>query len=141
MRTLAVDVLSVDETLLLARELPHLSALMDGNLSDVKPDVARQLAARALEATRGHPKLLELADAQAAYPERLLNLTDATDAAWREAGDVERSWRRWVWRWEARRATASSNRRWSSAHQSSPNRGSPTPSQTRRRRVIGGVVE
>jgi len=88
MRALAVDVLSADEALLLARELPHLSTLMDGNLAGVAPDVARQLAVRVLEATQGHPKLLELADGQAAHPERLRKLADAADAAWRETGGL-----------------------------------------------------
>jgi hypothetical protein len=88
MRALAVDVLSADEALLLARELPYLSTLMDGNLAGVAPDVARQLAVRVLEATQGHPKLLELADAQAAHPERLRKLVDAADTAWRETGGL-----------------------------------------------------
>jgi len=88
MRALAVDVLSADEALLLARELPHLSTLMDGNLPGVAPDMARQLAVRVLEATQGHPKLLELADAQAAHPERLRKLADAAEAAWRETGGL-----------------------------------------------------
>lgn len=64
-RALAVDALSADEALPLARELPHLSRLMDGNLVGIGPDVARQLAVRVLEAAQGHPKLLELADGQA----------------------------------------------------------------------------
>jgi PAS domain-containing protein len=88
MRALAVDPLSADEALLLARELVHLSTLMDGNLPGVAADVARQLAVRVLEATQGHPKLLELADGQAAHPERLRELADAADAAWREAGGL-----------------------------------------------------
>ncbi len=85
---LAVDVLSADEALLLARELPHLSTLMDGNLAGVGPEVARQLAVKVLEDTRGHPKLLELADGLAASPERLRELVDAADAAWWETGSL-----------------------------------------------------
>ena len=87
-RALAVDALSADEALLLARELPHLSTLMDGNLAGIGPDVARQLAVRVLEVAQGHPKLLELADGQAAHPERLRKLVDAADAAWRETGGL-----------------------------------------------------
>jgi CHAT domain len=87
-RALAVDTLSADEALLLARELPHLSALMDGNLADIEPDLARQLAVRVLEAAQGHPKLLELADGQAAHPERLRTLADVADAAWWETGGL-----------------------------------------------------
>ncbi|MGO9724565.1 MAG: CHAT domain-containing protein, partial [Streptosporangiaceae bacterium] len=88
MQALAVDALSADEALLLARELPHLSTLMDGNLADIGPDVARQLAVRVLEAAQGHPKLLELANGQAAHPERLRKLVDAADAAWRGTGGL-----------------------------------------------------
>ena len=87
-RVLAVDALSADEALLLARELPHLSTLIDGNLADVGTDVARQLAVRVLEVAQGHPKLLELADGQAAHPERLRELVEAADAAWRETGGL-----------------------------------------------------
>ena len=90
MRALAVDALSADEALLLARELPHLSTLMDGNLAGIGPDVARQLAVRVLEVAQGHPKLLELADRQAAHPERLRKLVDAADAVWRETGGLPR---------------------------------------------------
>ena len=85
---LAVDALSADEALLLARELPHLSTLMDGNLAGIGPDVARQLAVRVLEVAQGHPKLLELADGQAAQPERLRRLVDAADAAWQQTGGL-----------------------------------------------------
>jgi hypothetical protein len=88
MLALAVDVLSADEALLLARELPHLSALMDGTLAGAGPDVARQLAVRVLEAAQGHPKLLELADGHAARLQRLHELADAADAAWRETGGL-----------------------------------------------------
>ena len=87
-RALAVDALSADEALLLARELPHLSALMDGNLADVGPDAARQLAVKVLEVAQGHPKLLELADGQAVHPERLRKLVDAVNRAWREIGGL-----------------------------------------------------
>jgi tetratricopeptide (TPR) repeat protein len=87
-RALTVDALSPDEALLLARELPHLSALMDGNMTGVAPDVARRLAVKMLEATHGHPKLLELADGQAARPERLREFMDAADAAWQEVGGL-----------------------------------------------------
>ena len=88
MRALAVDALSADEALLLGRELPHLSTLMDGNLAGIGPDVARQLAVRVLEAAQGHPKLLELADSQAAHPERLRRLVDAADVVWQETGGL-----------------------------------------------------
>ena len=50
--------------------------------------MARQLAVRVLEVAKGHPKLLELADGQAAHPERLRKLVDAADAAWRQVGGL-----------------------------------------------------
>ncbi len=43
---------------------------------------------RALDAAWGHPKLLELADAQAARPERLAALAEAGDQAWRTNGGL-----------------------------------------------------
>jgi hypothetical protein len=88
MWALAVDTLSADEALLLARELPHLSTLMDGNVAGIGANVARQLAVRVLEAAQGNPKLLELADGQAAHPECLRKLVDAADTAWRQVGGL-----------------------------------------------------
>ena len=76
-----MDALSADESLLLVRELPHLSRLMDGNLAGIGPDVARQLTVRVLKVAQGHPQLLDLADGQAAHPQRLRKLADAADAA------------------------------------------------------------
>jgi hypothetical protein len=70
--TLAVDALSADEALLLARELPHLRALMSGQVLGTEGHAARRLARRAVEVAQGHPKLLEFADGQAAHPERLV---------------------------------------------------------------------
>jgi hypothetical protein len=84
-RVLAVDTLSADEALLLARELPHLSALMDGTLPGIEVGTARGLAAGVLEVAQGHPKLLELANGQAARPARLQTLLDAAGDAWRDA--------------------------------------------------------
>ena len=66
-----VDALSLDEALLLARDLQHLGALIDGKFPGLDPDKARDLAVSVLEAAQGHPKLLELADAQAARPHQL----------------------------------------------------------------------
>ena len=87
-RTVSVDALSLDETLLLARELPHLRDLMDGHLPGMEPATTRQLAVRVLETTQGHPKLIELADGQAANPDRLQAIVDAASEAWRGVGGL-----------------------------------------------------
>jgi hypothetical protein len=87
-RVVAVDALSLDEALLLARELPHLRGLIAGDLPGVEPGMARSLALRVLSVARGHPKLLELADGQAADPVRLRATIAAAGEAWREAGGL-----------------------------------------------------
>ena len=88
LRMEAVDALSLDEALLLARELPHLRDLIAGDLLGVEPDVARRLALGVLNIAQGHPKLLELADGQAGDPERLGELVRAGDQAWQQAGGL-----------------------------------------------------
>jgi tetratricopeptide (TPR) repeat protein len=88
LRVLAVDALSADEALLLARELPHLNTLIRGDLPGVGREVSRRLALGVLNIAQGHPKLLELADGQAADPERLGELVAAGDQAWREQGGL-----------------------------------------------------
>jgi hypothetical protein len=87
-RVLAVDALSADEALLLARELPHLWALIDGQVAGIGTSTARALAAGVLEVAQGHPKLLELADGQAAHPEQLQKLLDTAGEAWQQAGGL-----------------------------------------------------
>lgn len=87
-RVMGVDALSLDEALLLARELPHLSTLIDGKIPGIDPGTARDLAAGVLEMAQGHPKLLELADGRAAQPGRLRTAVDAAGEAWRAAGGV-----------------------------------------------------
>jgi hypothetical protein len=84
----SVDALSLDEALLLARELPHLGRLIRGELAGVDRDVSRRLALGVLNIAQGHPKLLELADGQAADPARLAALVEAGDQAWRDAGGL-----------------------------------------------------
>nr|WP_275955171.1 AAA family ATPase [Planomonospora venezuelensis] len=81
---IAIDALPAAEALLLARELPGLRALMDGRTRGVEPSDARELAVRAVKMAHGHPKLLELADGQAADSGRLRGLLEAGGAAWRE---------------------------------------------------------
>ncbi|MDX2545210.1 CHAT domain-containing protein [Streptomyces sp. WI04-05B] len=80
-RTEPVDLLTRDEALLLARELPHLARLIAGQLPSTAPEVARRLATGLLELAQGHPGLLELADTQAADPERLTRLLAAGNRA------------------------------------------------------------
>ena len=88
MSAVPVDALSLEEALLLARELPHLARLMDGSVPGVNAVLARTLARRALNIAQGHPKLLELADGQAADPEKLQKLLEAGDQAWRKVGGL-----------------------------------------------------
>jgi hypothetical protein len=84
----SVDALSLDEALLLARELPHLRDLIQGTLPGVDRGTSRRLALGVLNVAQGHPKLLELADGQAADPARLAALVEAGDQAWRAAGGL-----------------------------------------------------
>ncbi|WP_167971665.1 CHAT domain-containing protein [Lentzea indica] len=82
----AVHALSLRESVLLARLLPNLRALMDG------PHAL--LAARTLETVRGHPKLIEFAESLAGDPEALaarLNDTEMGDA---DYADVLAAWTR-----------------------------------------------
>lgn len=94
MRTEPVHALSAAEAVLLARELPHLRTLVDATAPGVDADTARRLAVRVLTAVRGHPKLLELTDAQAADPaglrERLETRLDEADRVWRDGGSLPR---------------------------------------------------
>ncbi len=73
-----VNALSPAESVLLARELPGLRALID--------DGRHALAVRVLRMVQGHPKLLELADGVAADPEALSAQLDAADRVWLDRG-------------------------------------------------------
>jgi tetratricopeptide (TPR) repeat protein len=88
LRVEAVDALSADEALLLARELPHLRALVYGELPGIDRETSRQLALGVLTIAQGHPKLLELANGQAAQPDQLARLVEAGGQAWREQGGL-----------------------------------------------------
>ena len=87
-RRVPVDALSLDEALLLARQLPHLRRLIEGDAPGVRPDGARSLALGVLNVAQGHPKLLELADGQAGDPARLNELVEAGGQVWREGGGL-----------------------------------------------------
>jgi tetratricopeptide (TPR) repeat protein len=78
---LSVDALSADEALLLARELPRLKSLINGELPGINHITSRRLARSVLRAASGHPKLLELADGQAAHPAQLGALVEPGDTA------------------------------------------------------------
>jgi hypothetical protein len=88
LRVEAVDALSPDEALLLARELPHLRALIYHELPGIDRDTSRRLALGVLSIAQGHPKLLELANGQAAHPDQLAAMIEAGDQAWREQGGL-----------------------------------------------------
>lgn len=90
--TVPVHALSRDETVLLARELPGLRALLhtdptperarnDPAAYAARAEADRRLARRVLDVVQGHPKLLELADAAAADPVALTAHLTATDTA------------------------------------------------------------
>ncbi|WP_196255753.1 CHAT domain-containing protein [Micromonospora sp. WMMD558] len=87
--TLPVHALSLAESVLLAKELPNLGRLLHDEPSAVRSaaDVAadRELARRVLAVVQGHPKLLELADAEATDPDALAARLDAASAAGRDA--------------------------------------------------------
>ena len=83
-----VDALSADEALLLARELPNLAALKLGQVPGLGATVSKRFARNAMAMARGHPKLLELAEGQAANPAHLLELVKTGDQEWRRLGGV-----------------------------------------------------
>jgi hypothetical protein len=82
-----VHALSRDESVLLARELPHLRALLHTEpspmrISEAEVATDRNTVTEILRLVQGHPKLLELADAAAADPDTLAaHLTAARAAA------------------------------------------------------------
>jgi tetratricopeptide (TPR) repeat protein len=77
-----VNALSRDESLLLARELPNLRALLHDEAGPVRGGTADpELGRRVLTLVQGHPKLLELADAAAADRTRLASQLAAAEAA------------------------------------------------------------
>ena len=88
LRAEAVDALSADEALLLARELPNLRRLIARELPGLDASDSRRLVLGLLNVAHGHPQLMELADGQAAHPDRLAALVEAGDHAWREQGGL-----------------------------------------------------
>jgi len=70
---LPVHALSRDETAALARELPHLRALLHTDAGPLRGEAQedRELVRRVLNIVQGNPELLKLADAAARNPEEL----------------------------------------------------------------------
>ncbi len=85
---LPTHALSVAESVVLARELPHLGALLrDQPTAERATERSAddlELVRRVLNMAQGHPKLLELADAAAAEPGRLADALAAAEAAGRD---------------------------------------------------------
>jgi tetratricopeptide (TPR) repeat protein len=88
-----IHALSRDEALLLARELPNLGRLLSQDVATTagrEPPPGPALVHRVLGVVQGHPKLLELADAEATDPQRLLaRLAEADQALPRRAGRLQ----------------------------------------------------
>jgi hypothetical protein len=92
-----VHALSLTESVLLAREWPHLRALLDaaapdasiggaGGTRSLPHGDASALLARTLTVLQGLPKLIELADGQAADPTALEARLDEADRVWLGTG-------------------------------------------------------
>jgi len=81
-----INSLSRNEAMLLAREMPNLGKLLLGK-SPVGQEKGRDLVRRTLSLVQGHPKLIELADAQAADPAALEEYLEGAMGAWSEKTD------------------------------------------------------
>ncbi|HUZ55278.1 MAG TPA: CHAT domain-containing protein [Streptosporangiaceae bacterium] len=90
LRTEAVSGLSQDETLVLLSELPRLRRMVYGQVADLAPSAARDLARKVLELSQGHPRILELADEQASALASIDEFITGADSAWNGAGDLQR---------------------------------------------------
>ncbi|MEU3986397.1 hypothetical protein AB0F77_41145 [Streptomyces sp. NPDC026672] len=87
-----VDALSLRESVLLAREMPQLRALLDGDLPGLDPALCRTLAVRVLASAQGHPKLVELAEGELSDPGELSARLAEVDRSWQELGIVPESY-------------------------------------------------
>lgn len=81
-----VSPLSAAEAVLLGRELPRLCTLLDGAAPPLNKASALGLAARVLNATRGHPRLLAEAEKQAAVLTDLAKAVLVAEQVWLEHG-------------------------------------------------------
>jgi hypothetical protein len=86
--TLPVHALSLDETALLARQLPGLRALLEGDRAadGFQREAHRQLVCRMLRLVQGHPKLMELADGLATDAAALEQHVARAQEAWAAGG-------------------------------------------------------
>jgi tetratricopeptide (TPR) repeat protein len=82
-----IHALTLDESALLARQLPNLGALLHGEgvTDDQERERHRLLVARMLNLVQGHPKLIELAEGQAADPSTLTGHLDRATIDWNAA--------------------------------------------------------
>lgn len=76
-----IHALSLNEALLLAREMPNLGSMLLGKSSAGLVE-GRGLVNRTLKLVQGHPKLIELAEKQAINPETLTSYLDKAADAW-----------------------------------------------------------
>lgn len=76
-----IHALSRDEAVLLAREMPNLGRMLTGS-SSAGLEKGRDIVMRTLKLVQGHPKLIELADAQATDPEALEKYLEKAVGAW-----------------------------------------------------------
>ena len=79
-----INALSLNEAALLAREMPHLGRLLLGKIS-LGLEKGRELVKRTLSLIQGHPKLIELADAQATDPATLEKYLERAVGAWSDS--------------------------------------------------------
>jgi CHAT domain len=85
---LPIHALGRDEAALLARQLKNLGTLLkgrDGAAADTR-EADRQLVVRTLNLVQGHPKLIELAEAQAADTKSLACHLERAENAWTAQG-------------------------------------------------------
>ena len=85
---LPIHALGLDEAAVLARQLPNLGTLLKGRagIDDDTREVDRQLVVRTLNLVQGHPKLIELAEAQAADTKGLAGHLERAEEAWAAEG-------------------------------------------------------
>ncbi|MBI4674223.1 MAG: CHAT domain-containing protein [Chloroflexi bacterium] len=75
-----IHALSLSESVVLARELPHLRGMFN-------TDAGRAQLTRVLNAVQGHPKLLDLADKNPAYLAQLAAETETADTNFLDKGE------------------------------------------------------
>jgi hypothetical protein len=78
-----IHTLSLNEAVLLARELPNLGTLLRGE-NPIGLERGRDLVARTLAVVQGHPKLIELAEGQAGDPAALEQQVERAATTWAE---------------------------------------------------------